>query len=93
MVDQRAARILDIFAAETFVDRDKLLPEATIDELGIASLDVVQAVFALETAFNIDIPVTGKGAGLEFSNIKSLVDHVLEIMDRGAAAQPAATPS
>lgn len=92
MVDPRISRILDIFAKETLVDRAKLVPEATIDELGIASLDVVQAVFAIESEFNIDVPVTGKGAGLEFPNVKSLVDHVIEVMDR-AAGQPAAASS
>jgi acyl carrier protein len=91
MVDTRVSRILDIFAKETFVDRAKLVPEATIDELGIASLDVVQAVFAIESEFNIDIPVTGKGAGLEFSDVKSLVDHVIEIMDRAAGPRAAAS--
>jgi acyl carrier protein len=67
------------------------VPEATIDELGIASLDIVQAVFAIESEFNIDVPVTGQGAGLEFPNVKSLVDHVLNIMDQTAAARGAAS--
>jgi acyl carrier protein len=92
MVDPRASRILDIVAKETFVDREKLVPDATIDELGIASLDIVQAVFAIESAFSIDIPIAGQGAGLEFSTVKSLVDHVIGVMDRGAAERPAAAP-
>jgi acyl carrier protein len=91
MVDPRVSLILDIFAKETFVDRAKLVPEATIDDLGIASLDIVQAVFAIESEFNIDVPVTGQGAGLEFPNVKSLFDHVLNIMDQTAAARGASS--
>jgi acyl carrier protein len=91
MVDPRVSLILDIFAKETFVDRAKLVPEATIDDLGIASLDIVQAVFAIESEFNIDVPVTGQGAGLEFPNVKSLVDHVLNIMDQTAAGRAASS--
>ena len=92
MVDPRTSRILDIVAKETFVDRERLLPDATIDELGIASLDIVQAVFAIESEFNIDIPIAGQGAGVEFSTVKSLLDHVIGVMDRGAIKGPAASP-
>jgi acyl carrier protein len=64
MGDKRAARILDIVAAETFVDREKLVPDATIDDLGIASLDIVQAIFALENELGIELPVARKAAAL-----------------------------
>jgi hypothetical protein len=46
----RAGRILDLIAQETFVDRDKLVPDATMEELGIASLDVVQTRAASSSA-------------------------------------------
>ncbi len=86
MEDSRACRILEIMAKETFVDRDKLVPDATIEELGIASLDVVQTMFALEEEFDIQIPVAGQGGGLEFATVKSLVDHVIAVLDEIAAA-------
>jgi len=88
--DPRARRILDIMAKETLVDRDKLVPDATVEELGIASLDVVQTMFALEEEFDIQIPVVGRGGGLEFATVKSLVDHVIRVLDEIAAA-PGAT--
>ena len=50
MDDPRVPEILDIVARETSVDRGNLQPEATIEALGIPSLDMVQAVFALESA-------------------------------------------
>jgi acyl carrier protein len=84
MGDKRAARILDIVAAETFVDREKLVPDATIDDLGIASLDIVQAIFALETELGIEIPVAGQGGGAEFATVGQLVSHVLDALDAAA---------
>ncbi|MBV9522894.1 MAG: acyl carrier protein [Alphaproteobacteria bacterium] len=87
MDDPRAARILDIVAKETLVDRSKLVPEATIDSLGIASLDIIQTIFALETEFDIEIPVAGERAGAEFSTVKELVDHVIAELDRVAKAR------
>jgi acyl carrier protein len=86
MEDPRVARILAIMAKETFVDRDKLVPEATIESLGIASLDVVQTVFAIEEEFDIQIPVAGGGGGLEFATVKALLDHVIQVLDEIAAA-------
>jgi acyl carrier protein len=84
MDDPRVSRILDIVAKETLVDRAKLLPEAMIDTLGIASLDVVQTIFALEEEYDIEIPVARQGGGIEFLTVKSLVDHVIAVLDRVA---------
>jgi acyl carrier protein len=95
MDDPRALRILDIVAAETFVERAKLVPDATIDDLGIASLDIVQTIFALETEFDIEIPVAQQGGGAEFTTVAELVSHVLAALDdaaRSKVAKPRAEP-
>jgi acyl carrier protein len=87
MNDPRALRILDILAAETFVERAKLVPDATIDDLGIASLDIVQAIFALETEFDIELPVAQQGGGAEFATVAELVNHVLAALDGAAGSK------
>jgi acyl carrier protein len=83
--DPRCAEILDIVAHETGVDRALLLPDATIEALGIPSLDMVQTVFELESRFDIEIPVVterqGPG-GVEFVTIGDLVQHVLATLHR-----------
>jgi acyl carrier protein len=84
-MDPRASRILDIVAKETLVDREKLHPEAVIADLGIASLDVVQTIFAIETEFDIEVPVAREGGGLEFTTVGELLDHVLAVLDGKAA--------
>jgi acyl carrier protein len=89
MDDPRAGRILDLIAKETFVDRDKLVPDATMEELGIASLDVVQTMFAIEEEYDIEIPVAGQGGGLEFATVKSLIDHVILTLDKVAVSREA----
>ncbi len=48
MDDPRSAEILDIIAKETGVDRARLSVDAVISDLDIASLDLVQAIFAIE---------------------------------------------
>jgi acyl carrier protein len=75
--DPRAGQILDIVAAETGVARDRLVPDARLADLDVASLDVVQAVFALEEKFGVEIPVAGDGGGAEFETVGDLVQHVM----------------
>jgi acyl carrier protein len=78
LADPRASEILDIVARETGVARERLRPEARIDELEIASLDMVQAIFALESRFDVEIPVvTERAAGQEFATVGDLLAHVL----------------
>jgi acyl carrier protein len=83
--DSRVSRILDIVAMETATDRAALVADARIDELGIASLDLMLAVFKLETVYDIEIPVVAERAGAEFGTVGELVGHVLAVMDKAAA--------
>jgi acyl carrier protein len=89
--DERANEILDIIAKETGVERRLLVPAATLDELGIPSLDLTQAVFEIESHFDVEIPVVADRDGAEFTTIGGLVAHVLTTLDR-AAARRAASP-
>ena len=82
MTDPRRDEILDIVAKETGIERGRLVPEASIEELGIPSLDMVQTIFELESRFDIEIPVVSERAGGEFATVGDLVDHVLLTLDR-----------
>lgn len=84
--DPRVGEILGIVAKETGVDPAALRPEATIQELGIPSIDMVQTVFALESHFNIEIPVMADRAGAEFATIGDLIGHVIATVDRATPA-------
>ncbi len=89
--DPRVGEILDIVAKETDVVREALVPGATLDELGIPSLDLTHALFAIETHFDIEVPVVGGDQqGAEFTTIGALVTHILATLDRSPAATPAA---
>lgn len=52
-------RLLAIVSREGLVDRSKLVPEATLDSLGIKSADVVVILMAIEEEFGAYIPVDG----------------------------------
>jgi acyl carrier protein len=81
MDDPRAEEVLDILSTETRVPRERLSENAPLDTLGIASLDLVQAIFALETHFGIELPVAENRTGTEFVTVGDLVKHVLTTVD------------
>lgn len=62
-------RLLDIIAREGLVDAGRLVPEVTLDELGIKSADVVMILMVIEEEFDAYIPVDDA-----LSNAKTLED-------------------
>ena len=83
--DPRVGEILDIVAKETGTERARLSPGVTIAALDIASLDMVQAIFELETRFKVEIPVISDRSGAEFETVGELVQHVIATIDREPA--------
>jgi acyl carrier protein len=84
--DPRVPEILAIVSRETGVARPRLQPAATIEDLGIPSLDMAQTLFALESHFDVEIPVVAERAGTEFTTVADLVSHVLATLDARIAA-------
>ncbi|HEX3348967.1 MAG TPA: phosphopantetheine-binding protein [Acetobacteraceae bacterium] len=82
MQDPRVQEILEIVAKETSVAKEKLVPEATIEELGIASLDMVQTIFAIESKYDVEIPVVAEQQGQEFTTVGSLLSHVMDTLNK-----------
>jgi acyl carrier protein len=59
MTDPRIGEILDIIAANSGIDRAKLQLDTTLDELGITSLKLIEAVFEIETKYDVEISTDG----------------------------------
>ena len=56
MTDDLTGKVIAILAAVKRVPVESIKPEATLEELGIDSLDKVNILFELESEFNVDIP-------------------------------------
>ena len=87
--DPRVAQILAILAKEAAIDRTMLHAAATIEELGVDSLDLTMAVFQLETVLDITIPAISERAGTEFDTVGELVQHVIAAMDKAERVRAA----
>jgi acyl carrier protein len=75
--------ILDTVAKEALVERAKLTPEATLESLGIASLDIISIGFALEDQFGVALDQS------EFERVRTVSD-LLDLILGKAGAAPAA---
>ena len=47
--------LLDLVAQEALIDRAKLVREATLEDVGLDSVDVVSIVFAIEEKYGAEI--------------------------------------
>ena len=59
MQDARVDAILDVIAQSASIDRSRLVPDVTLDELGVTSLTLIETVFELESRFDVEISVDG----------------------------------
>ena len=82
--------VLTIITEKGRVERDRLAMNAKLADLNIASLDVIEIIFALEERFDIQIPFNANAAGNEFGTIGDVVRAVEQATASGGAAQPAA---
>jgi acyl carrier protein len=49
-------RVVAILAQQAVLDPDEVAMEATLEDLGIDSLGLVETIFAIEEAFDIQVP-------------------------------------
>ena len=78
--------VLQIIAEKGQVDRARLTPDASLADLAIASLDVIEIVFALEDRFDIAIPFNANDARQEFATVGDIVRAVESVVGESRAA-------
>ncbi|RMF38004.1 MAG: acyl carrier protein [Alphaproteobacteria bacterium] len=79
MADDVTRKIIEIIAEQAVLEPDQVSLDSTLDDLGIDSLGLVEAVFAIEEAFDISIPFNANDPGdseFDISNVRSIVEAV-----------------
>ena len=67
-----AARIQHIIADQALLEPSDVTPESTLDELGIDSMALVECIFAIEEAFDIEVPFNANAPGESAFDISSV---------------------
>ncbi len=83
MSEELTQRILKIIAENQKLPPEKVTIDSTFEELGIDSLDGVNILFALENAFNINIPDEGVQS---IRSVRQMVDALDKLFESGQAA-------
>lgn len=83
MHDARIDAILDIISESAKLDRSKLALETPLDELNISSLTLIEAVFEIESRYDIEIP-TEEFVRRPETTVGELIQGVLARIDANA---------
>jgi acyl carrier protein len=80
----RLERIIDIIAEDGAIDRELITPEATLETLGLASMDVVMILMGAEEKLNIYLPMDN-----DLSSARNMAEFVAAIDRALEAGKPA----
>ena len=78
--------IFEIIAEKAVVARDKIVGTASLNELEIESLDVVEIIFAIEEKFDIHVPFNANDQELEFDTVSDVVKAVEALISESGSA-------
>jgi len=81
-------KVIAILAEQAVLDVADVSPDATLESLGIDSLGLVEAIFAIEEAFDISVPFNANDpseGGFDISSVASIVAAVEALMAEQAA--------
>ncbi len=76
--------LLDLIAKESLVERNTLVREASLADLGISSLDLISLLFELEERYGI---VVEEAELSSMTTVGELIDFLIARVD-GAAVSP-----
>ncbi len=73
------ARVVEILAEQAMLEPSEVALNATLEDLGIDSLGLVEAVFGIEESFDIQVPFNANDptdTEFDISNVQSMVTAV-----------------
>ena len=81
------AKVIDIIAEQAILDPGDVTLESTLDSLGIDSMGLVESIFAIEEAFDINIPFNANDPSDSDFNISS-VSSIISGIEKLVAEKP-----
>jgi acyl carrier protein len=78
--------VIDIIRAKAEDHDGTIDRRSVLVELGLDSLDAIEIIFEIETAFSIDVPYSHNDAGPEFETVADVIDAVTTAMAKPSQA-------
>jgi len=79
MSDSVQNKVIAIIAEQAMLEIGDVSPEATLEDLGIDSLGLVESIFAIEEAFDIQVPFNAnepEKSEFDISSVAAIVSAV-----------------
>lgn len=73
MFDDIEETLREIISKSLKVDKDLIQRESSLDDWGGDSLDFIDALFAIETKFDISLPDVGGGRELNLEKLANMI--------------------
>ena len=77
------SKVIEIIADQAIVEPSDLTDESTLESLGIDSLGLVESIFAIEEAFDIQIPFNANQPNespLDISSVATIVQGIEQLI-------------
>lgn len=84
MTDDIQSRIIAIIAEQAVLEPGDVSVDQSLDDLGIDSLGLVEAIFAIEETFDISVPFNANDpteSGFDISSVGAIVAAVAGLVD------------
>ena len=81
------SKVIEIIADQAIVEPSDLSDESTLESLGIDSLGLVESIFAIEEAFNIQIPFNANqpnDSPFDISSVATIVQGIEKLLQEQA---------
>ena len=82
-----AQRVINIIAEQAVLDPADVRPDMTLEDLGIDSLGLVESIFAIEEAFDIEVPFNANdpsASDFDISSVASIISAVQSLVKEQA---------
>ena len=86
LADETGARVRAILAEHAMLDPAEVAPDATLQSIGMDSLGLMESIFAIEEAFDIQVPFNANAPGESEFDVSSVAS-IAEAVRRLRAAQ------
>lgn len=83
MPDKVKDKVVQIIAEQAMLERSDISMDQTLEDLGIDSLGLVESIFAIEEAFDIEVPFNAndpKAGDFDISSVASIVAAVQQLV-------------
>ena len=81
------SKVIEIIADQAIVEPSDLSDDSTLESLGIDSLGLVESIFAIEEAFNIQIPFNANQpteSPFDISSVATIVQGIEQLIQEQA---------